>query len=87
MLITALFVLVLAATLAWLGRIVVLPQETRPKVEVEPRLAADVVNGAAVVWQAGLANAERIDAYIDDMSALRRTGTIAPPRPRPRGTR
>lgn len=72
MLITALFLLVLALILVWLGRVVDLPGHAKPRIDVQPPWAADVVQGAAVVQHMGIANAERMQACVDDLHAIRR---------------
>ncbi|NIJ12870.1 hypothetical protein FHU38_003214 [Saccharomonospora amisosensis] len=62
---TASFILVVAAMLAGIGRAVWLPG---PAPDVEPRLARDVVAGLLVLWQVGAAHAERVEHYTAELS-------------------
>ncbi|WP_019816276.1 hypothetical protein [Saccharomonospora saliphila] len=68
MLVTVSFVVVTAALLAAVGRAVVLPI---PDPDVDPPFARTIAKGALVVWLAGQAHADRVEAYIDALSGRR----------------
>lgn len=57
---TASFLLVVAALLAGIGRTVSLPG---PAPDVEPRTARDIAAGLLVLWHVGVEYSRRVDHY------------------------